>query len=398
MKLKENWIVDTNEELTCAPTIIQTPNIEDTKIISVTKQGNVYQLDRKGNISWTFEAKEKLSLRESMFIDEEAFNSIYAKPLIMQDKKNNVQRIVFGSQNSWIYCLDGQGKLLWRHKTGGAIKATPAFLKLDKQQEPYIVCGSNDKFIYLFDVQGKLKHKLFAREPIETTPSAINKYIVVGTKKGNVVAINLEGELNWTFSTNKKISAKAIPTKLRKDDKIALLVGSHDNTLYALSAQGEVLWTFHTNGAITSEAIVLPFNEAFEREIIFGSCDNTVYCVNHEGELLWSYETEFWVVSPPLAGKHKSGHVVIVGSYDHNVYVLDGAGSYNLEYIPGLNGVINQTTYQSSSLSKEAGNHKGKKISHFTTDSFVVGCALIPETRELVVCTKKGKIYNLKMG
>ena len=398
MKLKENWVFDTKEQLSCSPAILNGDDQNKTGIIFTTKQGKVCELNRFGKINWLFDAKVKLSEKESMFVDEEAHDSINAKPLILLDKKTDTQRIIFGSQNHNIYCLDENGVLLWTVKTDGPIKASPVFIKPFNEEQPVLICGSYDKHIYFINLDGTIVKKLFVREEVETSPTIVGEKLFIGTKTGKVIALNKEGEEIWTFSTNKKVSAKIISTTLHKNEKVTLLVGSQDNTLYALSTDGEVLWTYETKGAINSEAVVLPFNESFEREIIFGSCDNTVYCLNQNGELLWSYETEFWVVSPPLVGKHHAGHIVIVGSYDHNVYVLDGAGSYNLDYIPGLSGVINQTGFQSGSLSKDAGQHKGKKISNFTTESFVVGCSLIPATREIVVSTKKGKIYNLKMS
>jgi len=85
-----------------------------------------------------------------------------------------------------------------------------------------------------------------------------------------------------------------------------------------------------------------------------------------------------------------------VGSYDHNIYVLDSEGSYILDYVPGLSGIVGQTGHYNDVITKEPGKATGKKIWQFKTEGVIVGTAFIPENRSLIVNTKPGKIDNLQ--
>ena len=84
---------------------------------------------------------------------------------------------------------------------------------------------------------------------------------------------------------------------------------------------------------------------------------------------------------------------VIIGSYDHNIYVLESEGSYELDYMPGLSGVVQQAGHYSDIMTSEPGNRIGKKIWQFKTPGPVVGCAM--KQQELVVTTKKGIVDSL---
>ena len=86
---------------------------------------------------------------------------------------------------------------------------------------------------------------------------------------------------------------------------------------------------------------------------------------------------------------------VVVGSYDHNVYVLDSEGSYLLDYMPGLSGVVQQAGHYSDIITQEPGKVTGKKIWQFKTDGVIVGCAYIPDDKSIVVNTKPGMVNGL---
>jgi outer membrane protein assembly factor BamB len=392
--LRESWVFDAKEPVSCAPLIVDGHLKERARVILATTLGKIFVLNRQGNIDWVFDSAKTFSEQESMFLNVEEINNINNTPIIIHDKKANIRKIIFGSENSNIYCLDNQGKLVWKVQTKGPIRGSPIVMRKSKKEE-IIICGSHDGLIYLINFNGKIIQEIDLGKAIETTPTLIDNKLIVGTKEGEILAVNTKGELLWNFSTKKKLTAKIIATSNEREEKL-LLAASQDNNLYALTTDGELLWHFPTKGALLSEVAMIQ-TDSENKEVVFGSCDNNIYCVSTEGELLWSYETEFWVTATPVIDKQNEQSFVIAGSYDHYVYVLDAQGSYELDYIPGLSGVVNQSTFQSTSMSKEVGDDKGKKLDKYHTDSYIVGCGLISSTNEVLVVTKKGKLYNLQL-
>ena len=85
----------------------------------------------------------------------------------------------------------------------------------------------------------------------------------------------------------------------------------------------------------------------------------------------------------------------MIGSYDHNIYVLDSEGSYVLDYVPGVSGIVSQTGHYGDAVTKEPGKTQGKKIWQYQTEGVIVGCAYVHEHKSLIVNTDSGKINNL---
>lgn len=390
--LQESWVFDSKEQISCAPLIVDGHIEGRARIILATTKGKIIVLDRAGNVDWIFDSSQIFSEEESLFLDAEQINDISSTPIIVHDKEESKRKIIFGSENSNIYCLNNEGKMCWKIQTGGPVRGSP--VAVNKKYSTEIICGSHDGHLYIIDLKGNILNKIPVNKPIETALTMTNNKFIFGTKEGEVVAVDGNGEVIWNFPTQNKFTAKVVCTNDEQQEM--LLAASQDNNLYALSTDGELIWKFPTGGALISEVAIAQTSPE-NKELIFGSCDNNVYCLSTEGELLWSYETEFWVTATPVINKHEDQSFVIAGSYDHFVYVLDAQGSYELDYIPGLSGVVNQSTFQTTSMSREAGDDKGKQLGKFHTDSYVIGCGLIQSTNEVIVVTKKGKLYNLQL-
>ncbi len=101
-----------------------------------------------------------------------------------------------------------------------------------------------------------------------------------------------------------------------------VLVGSDDGKLYAFDAlTGERAGTFASGGRIWSPPAIA------NGVAYFGSMDRYVYAVSLDGRLnqsslLWKYKTGGAVVSKPLLVDGPDGLMVVVGSFDKNVYAL----------------------------------------------------------------------------
>jgi len=376
-KAREGWIIDSESEL------LSPPLITEEKVIIGTKSGIVHSITKDGEKEWSFSAQEKVDATEELFLDIEHENSISATP-VKQD--NN---IYFGTEQGILFCISEKGSLVWKVKTKGPIRTTPVIT----EKNILVSCG---KYICIISTKGEIKKEISLPDIATTKPLSINENILVGLENGNIISFSPNNSVAWDYHTEDKITSSL--TTIKNNSKNIILVGSQDNTLYALSEDGESLWTFPTNGAIVGDIIIGKVAEDDE-QIIFGSCDNKIYCITTEGDLLWSYETDFWIVAPPqISDINNDGQVeVIAGSYDHKLYILAGEGTYAIDNIPGLGGIINQATFQAATISKEAGDNKGKSLKTIDLNDKIVGCGIL-NNKNIIVSTHEGKVYNIQVN
>lgn len=392
----KSWDFNASSEVLSPPVVVQ--DIDKCKIIFGTKDGKIYQLNEDSSIDWTFETKEIVDDTELFFLDTDNMNSISSTPNVVDINGDGEKEILFGSELGFVYCINMKGTKLWKYKTSGAIRSSPALADINHDGKLEVIVGCTDGYIYVLSSEGQLITKFEVGSPIYATPSFFMDKLFVGTKSGDVVTFDVKTENRlWKFHTKDQITSRVVPADLLGDNSITLLVTSNDNTLYALSLEGEVIWTFRTEGSLLSEVAIHDINNDKQKEILFGSCDNSIYCVSPFGELIWKYETDFWIASTPLvADIDNDGRIeVVAGSYDHNLYILDSQGTYMLNYMPGLSGIVNQSGHYSSAPSKEVGHNRGKKLWQIETDGIIVGCALVNNKGDVVVNTKKGMIQNI---
>ena len=392
------WHFDSESSIISSSLVMVQDEKGEEQIFFGTKEGKLYSLNKNGDVQWVYNSKEEIPQTELMFLDIDNVNSINATPKILPTESGK-QQIVFGSELGVIYSVDNNGKLVWKIKTDGPIRAMPLIVDIDGDGKKEIIVGSSDHNIYIISQAGKVLRKLEAKSPVETTPLFVDNKLITGTKEGRIMAYNPDGSVAWSVKTGDKITARAISTSLGKEQRKAIIIPSQDNKVYALTYDGEILWTYETGGAILSEVAVADINNDGRNEICFGSCDNNIYCIDDAGEMLWTYETDFWVTTTPIITDiDRDGKVeVIAGSLDHRLYVLDGEGTYKLNYIPGVSGIVNQPGYNSKTINKDIGDQKGKKDCEYQVDGNIVGHTMVGSTGRLIPNTKQGKIYSLKI-
>ncbi|MGM5481694.1 MAG: PQQ-binding-like beta-propeller repeat protein [Nanobdellota archaeon] len=392
------WDFDSKGNIISSSLVIVQDKDGTERIVFGTRQGKLYSLDKNGDVQWVYDSKEEIPETELMFLDIDTVNSINATPKFLSSKTGKRQ-IVFGSELGVIYSLDDDGKLLWKIKTKGPIRSMPLIVDIDSDGKKEIIIGSSDNTIYIISQEGKILRKIEGNSPIETTPLFVDNKLVTGTKDGRIMAFNPDGSVAWSVKTGDKITARAVATTLGKEQQKAIIIPSQDNNVYALTYDGEIIWKFETGGAILSEVAIADVNSDGVKELCFGSCDNNIYCIDEQGELLWSYETDFWVTTTPIITDIDSdGKVeVIAGSLDHRLYVLDGQGTYKLNYIPGVSGIVNQPGYNSKTINKDIGDQKGKKYCEYQVDGNIVGHTMVGSSGRLILNTKQGKIYSLRI-
>ncbi|HJX05857.1 MAG TPA: PQQ-binding-like beta-propeller repeat protein [Candidatus Nanoarchaeia archaeon] len=399
-RLDKRWDFDAQSALSSPPLVADIDGDGKKEIIFGTKKGKLFVLDNHASIRWFYDSNETVDEVELMFLDVESVSSIEASPNVGDINGDGKNEVVFGTELGVVYVLDEKGQLLWKYKAGGPIRGQVLLYDLYEDDDIKVIFGCGDNKLYVLNSSGKLVWRFDAGSPVHSTPGILHKEmprIVFGANDGAIFCVNKKGDLAWKFKTKDKVFAQPAIGNLFGDDRVFVIIGSNDHNLYVLDEAGELFWSYKTGGAILAKASLSDINNDKKLEIIFGSCDNNVYALNPYGDKLWSYETDFWVVSEPILedidgdGKKE----VIIGSYDNNVYVLDSEGSYVLDYMPGLSGVVQQAGHYSDIITKEPGKVTGKKIWQFKVDGVIVGCAYIPDDNSILVSTKKGAVNDL---
>ncbi|MFP4524443.1 MAG: PQQ-binding-like beta-propeller repeat protein [Candidatus Woesearchaeota archaeon] len=395
-RFKKAWNYNTKAQLIAPPSVTDIDGDGNPEIIFGTTKGDLIVLDMDAKERWRYSIHERLDAVESMFLDQDVIHSINSPPVLHDIDGDGKPEILFGTEAGTVFCLDTQGQLKWEFETKSGIRGGLLVEDVNGDGKPEIVFGTTAKLLYLLDNQGKEIERFEQLAPIESTPGYHEGQIIFGTGNGEIISISPDGEPKWTFKTGAAVMAAPAFTQL-KDGVDCVIIGSTDNNLYCLDTDGELVWTYETGGAIYAKAAIADLNKDHKPEIVIGSCDNNVHAVTIDGERYWTYETDFWVMSAPIvADIDGDGRPeVVAGSYDHNIYILDSEGSYLLDYMPGLSGVVQQTGHYSEIMTQEPGQHVGKKLWQFKTDGVIVGCAQLGNGRGLVVSTKRGIIDEL---
>lgn len=396
-RLTKEWNYNSQSSLLVVPAVADVTGNGTLDIVVATSKGELIVLDAQAKEIWRYNIQEKVSETEAMFLDQDVMNSISSAPAIIDLTGTGKNNILFGSEMGLFYCLDEKGKEVWKFKTKGGIRGSPLVADVDGDGKLEVVFGTTENFLYILDAKGKLIESFEQSSPVESTPGYFNGQIIFGTNDGTLVSIKASGEKNWSYKTRDKITAAPAFSRLTSAPVDFLLIGSCDGNLYCLDTDGQLVWIYETEGAIYSKVAIADLNEDGNKEIVFGSCDNNIHAVTHDGERYWTYETDFWVVSEPIiADVDGDGKLeVVAGSYDHNIYVLDSQGSYVLDYVPGLSGVVQQAGHYSEIMTQEPGQQIGKKLWQFKTEGVVIGCAKLGESKGLVIATKVGFVDGI---
>ncbi len=148
--------------------------------------------------------------------------------------------------------------------------------------------------------------------------------VLLGSRYGEIFALNLNGDLIWSEQLNKN---NVYLTAHNNENFIIATIG---DMCYKLNLKGDILWSYKTNGTIDSPAVI------FEDELYFGSLDTNLYALDkQDGNLKWKQETGWSILSAPAV----TDDVVYVGSMDNYLYALDRTDGEVL-WTFGTNGAI----------------------------------------------------------
>lgn len=247
--------------------------------------------------------------------------------------------------------LPEKPRLLWNYSTGSVIKSSPVVC------DNRIVAGSTNGAVYCLDMNGKLLWQFKTTNGFEAPALLLDGKVYIGNLDGTLYALDLKtGKKVWEYKTENQIVGSV--NWIQSGKSIRLLVGSYDFYLHCVdAATGKVLWKYESDNYINGAAA------CHNGMAIFGGCDGFLHLVDIasgkavkkinvatyvagsvavEGQKAWigDYDGKFsqvditagaitwkWADSqvklPFIASPSVAGNYVVTGNHDKNIYCFD---------------------------------------------------------------------------
>ena len=159
-------------------------------------------------------------------------------------------RVLFGSHDQTLYCLDAAGKLAWKYAADGPIYGSPAVAG-----NKTFVVGCDSK-LHIVDVgTGKEVGSVDLGGQTGASAAVAGDRAFVGTMSNHVLGIDLKKpEVAWRYESARRrqpfYSSPAVTDKLA-------IIGSRDRRVVALDrATGDEKWSFETGNRVDGSPVV----------------------------------------------------------------------------------------------------------------------------------------------
>jgi outer membrane protein assembly factor BamB len=338
--VKVLWKFKTHHSIKSSPAIAH-----DGTIYFGGGDGFFYALTSKGRELWRYQAGG--FILSSPAIGEDGTIYFGGAPLGGAPRRMNFQGVKEDTPGGtgYVYALNPDGSLLWRHATGGWVASSPAITPGGE-----IVAGCNDARLYCIRPDGTLRWKLKTGGKILSSPAvAPDGTIYVGSEDQHLYAVAPDGTVKWRFKAGNKffsspciapggtiyignddshlyalgpqgdlLMSKKFPAPITSTVSVGrqgeLYVGCEDGVLYCLAPGGAGKWSFRGGDEFFSSPII------DKNGCIYIGCeDNFLYALSPEGTLMWKFETGDYVESTPVVGP---GGVIYLGAEDKYFYAL----------------------------------------------------------------------------
>lgn len=242
---------------------------------------------------------------------------IHAAANVWTDPKTQEQKILIGSYDYKVYCLDAKtgktGKQVWAAETGYYINGGSAV------GDGMVVFGGCDSVLHVHDViTGKEVRQIEVGSYIGNNVAIADGVIYVSHYGNRVGAYSLtDGAKIWEYG-EREFEFYAAPAIWEK----TVFCGGRDKRFHAIDrTTGAQRWEFRSRDRIDSSAVICAGKVA-----LFGSDDGYLYALDvATGKEAWQYEIGAPVkTSPAVAGDY-----VIVGADDGVLYAFKSAAVSN---------------------------------------------------------------------
>jgi len=160
--------------------------------------------------------------------------------------------------------------LLWKFKTGAAVKSSAAV------SGGRVFIGSCDTHVYALDLgTGEKLWSYKTGDDVEAAPCVVEGRVFVGSADDHLYALDaVTGELQWKYKTGGQILGSANWTRAPDGQSTWILVGSYDNKVHCVEAgTGRLVWAYETGNYINGSPAVA------DGQCVFGGCDAIIHVV-----------------------------------------------------------------------------------------------------------------------
>ncbi|MFT4840141.1 MAG: outer membrane protein assembly factor BamB [Planctomycetota bacterium] len=263
----------------------------DGRVYIGSSDGFLYALDAKtGKLAWKFETQDKILGGANWFT-----------------AKNGETRIVVGSYDANVYCLDDSGNKMWAYETDNYVNGTPAIYNGE------IVFGGCDAGLHLVNVEtGVRVNKVELGSGCQVAGSvALYKGKAYFGHYGNeFLSVDLtSGAIDWRYASKRDgfVSSPAL------NDTYVVFGGRDKNLHCVLRKDGTPQWKFQTRRKVDASPVITG------DKVVFGSGDGRLYLLSlKDGKELWNYDVGKAIYSSPAV----VNGLIVVGTGDHRVYAF----------------------------------------------------------------------------
>jgi len=163
---------------------------------------------------------------------------VQASPLVTDDA------VYIGDRNGTFYRFNLDGSVRWRYYTSGEIWGGAKMTRDGK-----VVFGSMDTYFYCLDsATGMQLWNYTVGQEIVSTPLIQDVSIVFGTREdeeayGQVIALKMDGTVRWTYPVTSSVESEPA-----EGANGVVFVSTVDGKLLAIQADGHLLWKYNTGG------------------------------------------------------------------------------------------------------------------------------------------------------
>ena len=270
--------------------ITGSPAIADQTVYISSRDNHVYAIDiQSGNQKWSFKM-------ETILPDNHAgWEYFMASPVVYGDQ------LFVGSGDGHLYSLGKEsGNVQWKFKTNGRIRAT-ALVHDETIYQPsndgyiYVLNESDGELLWKFETRGATYNPAdfgFDRSSIFTQPIIVDGKLILGSRDGNVYAVDVKTHKEiWSFTYGTTWAMS-----IAVSDGVVYTGWSTNDLFSAIDLEtGEEIWQYQSGSHVYSTPLVL------NSGVVIGSADGTLTMHDKEtGEKIWEYPVDSEIYSSPL--------------------------------------------------------------------------------------------------
>ncbi|HET54166.1 MAG TPA: T9SS type A sorting domain-containing protein, partial [Ignavibacteria bacterium] len=225
----------------------------------------------------------------------------------------------FGFNESYFYCTDSEGELIWRFSTNSWFPNESAPV-IDLNENVYFGT-SNNKFFAL-NIDGTLKWKHSSNSAYNLSNNVIDKYGNIYTASDDsLFSFNINGEIIFKISVG-SILAKGLSFS-PSGDTLYAPASIHDSKegityyfLYAINLSGEILWQKEFDQLNRGTPLVDNSNNIYvQGRTIEDPQKRSLISLNPDGSIKWEFSdnitADIWFGSPTM---DHEGNISFFGS------------------------------------------------------------------------------------